>query len=92
MLTLIIDTTTDKAQNNYLISYFRLFINNYPVVYFYRLLLLKSKKLRFAFKEYGIENLLKSRLIGFGSDGASVMCGLKTTKKLFIEYVFNSLR
>ena len=102
-IALIVDTSTDSSNNNYLIVYFKTIEYHKPTVYFYRILGVKSekaidlKKLIFdAFEEDGILGIMKERLIGFTSDGASVMIGKhnglgtlisqEVTNKLFITH------
>ncbi len=82
-VSLIVDGSTDVKQNHYLITYLQVLENNYPVVFFYRLLPMRQGEtaqdildtiLR-AWEEDGIKDYMKANLVGYGADGASVMMG-----------------
>lgn len=83
-LTLIVDTTTDTHDRNFLIMYIRTLEYNYAHVYFYALKLVQSETAEslFTIIDQELENdrmkdIFKERLLGFASDGASVMTGAK---------------
>ncbi len=82
-VSLIVDGSTDVKQNHYLITYLQVLDNNNPLVYFYRLLPMRQGEtaqdildtILNAWEEDGIKEYMKSNLIGYGADGASVMMG-----------------
>jgi hypothetical protein len=81
-MSIIVDTTTDSQQNNYLIVYIRLVHHNYPFTYFYTLINLNAEDAQSMFDSIvnkfiadEVDNIMKQRLVAFASDGASVMTG-----------------
>lgn len=81
-LAILVDTTTDQNVINYLAVYIRTLENNVPRVYFYSLIHVESETavqmksyILESFKKDGLETAVKARLVGFASDGASVMTG-----------------
>lgn len=81
-ISVLVDTTTDPSVVNYLSIFLRTMENGLPRCYFYRLVRVNSEKAQDlkelmleTFKKDDIWEEMKSRLIGFASDGASVMTG-----------------
>ena len=75
-LAIIVDTSSDTHQNLYLVLILRIVENYTPIEVFYKLQMINSEKgeLMFQtiveqFRTDEIENIIKSRLVAFGSDG-----------------------
>ena len=83
--SLIVDGSTDTNQNHYLVVLMQGIEDNFPKVYFYRLLKIGDDEtakgllnlLLDAFNEDGIYEAMRLNLIGYASDGAAVMMGKK---------------
>lgn len=80
--SILLDTSTDASGRNFFLIYLRVFANNFPHVLHYKLLHIQSEKAADMFQEIltviredGLEETFRTRLVGFGSDGASVMTG-----------------
>ncbi len=92
-LAIIVDGSTDPNQNHYLIVYFQVLDNNFPLIYFYRLIPLTDDetanglldKLKEAWEEDGLTAFMKHNIIGFASDGAPVMVGPRNGLKQKLE-------
>jgi len=83
-LSIILDTSTDAANNNFLLIYIRSIENNYPMTYFYRCLHITSETseslfnvIKDAFKQDKLLEYFKEKAYGFVSDGAPVMLGVR---------------
>jgi len=81
-MSIILDTSSDFANKNYMLVYFRSIEQNYPTIYFYRCLYVPLETaeslfntLRNALVEDGLLQTVTDYLYGFGSDGAPVMLG-----------------
>lgn len=81
-LSIILDTTTDRRQYQFLIIYLRTTLKNYPITLFYKMIELENEtanymkeKLIESFRKDNIEDLLHNSLVGTGTDGASAMMG-----------------
>lgn len=84
-VSIILDGSTDVSFRHFLIVYFQAMEDNVPIVYFYKLVetaddetaagYFNSLKRSFIEEERDLYGYLKSNLIGFASDGASVMMG-----------------
>ncbi len=81
-MSIILDTSSDSANKNYLLIYIRTIEENYPITYFYRCLYVPTEtseylfnKLVAAFDEDKLLQTFKDHLYGFASDGAPVMLG-----------------
>lgn len=85
-ISIILDSSVDNSGENKLIVYIRALENNSPKLYFYRLLLIEGSEtaealfelLKKALIEDKLEESIRKNLVGFGSDGASVMLGRKS--------------
>jgi len=85
--SIIVDSSTDSSGYHYLIVYFQTLENEHPVMYFYRLVLLGVDETSVGLlrslndtinndsQEKDFRNYLVKHLIGYSSDGASVMMG-----------------
>jgi len=82
-LSIMVDESTDRSLHHYLVLLIVALENERPVTYFYRNILLRDDEsaegLMNAILECwdadGITDLMKKNLVGFASDGASVMTG-----------------
>ncbi len=82
-VSLIIDGSTDVRQHHYLICYIQVLDDNFPMVYFYRLIPLdKGEKsndildaILTAFVDDDISDYMHQNLVAVGADGAAVMIG-----------------
>ncbi len=99
-VSLIVDGSTDPRQNHYLICYLQVLQNNYPFVYFYRLIPMRHGEraqdiydtLIDAWVEDGIKDYMQQNLVGYGADGAAVMMGKKTgLRKLLDDFTHRKL-
>ena len=96
-ISLIVDSATDISKNHYLIVLFQKLERSAPVVYFYKLIPIGSKEsasdLRdamvreFESEKDGFAIHLKHHLLGFASDGASVMMGQNGLGKKLEKWV-----
>src|SRR5271156_4244389 len=84
-MSIILDTSSDAANKNYLLIYIRTIENNYPTTYFYRCLYVPNEsseslfqKLIGAFEEDNLLQTFKDQLHGFASDGAPSMLGKRS--------------
>ena len=84
--SLLLDTSKDNSLQQYLLVYIRTLEHNMPAQYFYKLIPLEGAEnaanlynlLVAQFRVNELVDAIKSRLIGFASDGASVMVGPKS--------------
>jgi hypothetical protein len=81
-MSLILDTSSDSGNKNYLLVYIRTIEENYPTTYFYRCLYVPTEtseylfqKLIYAFRQDNLLQTIKNQMYGFASDGAPVMLG-----------------
>lgn len=81
-ISILVDTTTDVSVKNYLSVYLRILENSTPRCFFYDLILVNSEKaanlrdlIVNTLRTDGIYDHVKKYIIGFASDGASVMTG-----------------
>src|SRR5271156_2631826 len=84
-MSIILDTSSDAANKNYLLIYIRTIENNYPTTYFYRCLYVPNEsseslfsKLIGAFEEDNLLQTFKDQLCGFASDRAPSMLGKRS--------------
>ena len=98
-ISIILDGSTDKGLNHYLVVLIQAIEDHKPIVYFYRLILIGDEtaaglleSLIHAFEEDGITEVMKARLFSFASDGANVMSGrLNGLGKILGDYVGRDL-
>lgn len=83
-ISIIVDTSTDSANRNFLLIYLRSMEGNTPQTYFYRALKMKSETsenmyqlLIDTFNEDKLLTTINQQLRAFSSDGAPAMQGLK---------------
>ncbi len=89
-ISLILDGSTDASNNHYIICFFQLLENNFPVIHFYKLIPLEddetAKGIFAAIKNQwdvdGITTFMKENLVAYASDGAPVV---KTAFKRILE-------
>src|SRR5271156_6429839 len=81
-MSIILDTSSDSANKNYLLIYIRTIENNYPISYFFRCIHVPNETSETHFQKlisaFEVDNLLqtvKDQLYRFTSDGAPVMLG-----------------
>jgi len=94
-ISIIVDSSTDASQNHYLIVYFQRIENDVPVIYFYKLIklaadesaagLFRAIENQITSDGPAFTNNVKENLIGFASDGASVMMGSHNGLKVLIN-------
>ena len=95
-ISLIVDSATDNTRTHYLVALLQRMEHNAPVVYFYKMIPIGSKEratdLRdaivneFESEKPGFSNHMKLHLVGFASDGASVMTADRGLGKLMEEW------
>lgn len=81
-MSIILDTTQDRRNNNFLICYIRTVHKNYPATFFYGLFLITSEtapNLKFVImrnmQKDGMEGIFHDYLVAASTDGANVMTG-----------------
>jgi hypothetical protein len=79
-LSIIVDTSTDESNTNYLMVYFRSLEMNRPHSYFYRAIKTKKETSEHLFsvivtalRDDNIYDIIIRNVVGFASDGAPVM-------------------
>jgi len=84
-MSILLDTSTDASQRNFLIIFLRTLEHNHPQTYFYRCIHISSESaeqlmdvLTASFTRDKLDMTMKSRLVAFASDGASTMVGSRT--------------
>ena len=82
-ISIILDESTDRSSRKYLIVYFLIAGNQERNTIFYQIIQLKDATassiyltLKNSFKTDKILDILREKLVGFGSDGAAVMLGV----------------
>ncbi len=83
-ISIIVDTSTDSMGRNLLMIYLRVFYSNWPHVFYYKTLHIKSEAAEAMFQDIlkqlrkdDLEATIIQNLIGMATDGASVMTGEK---------------
>lgn len=78
--SILVDSASDESGRHFFFMYIRLIVESVPYTMF-----MKSFEIKRSFDDAGLDDVLKTRLVGFISDGAKVMRGTQAGLAAYLD-------